>query len=513
MEIRSDDGAREEILAFRAASRARLSRFRDALERLGAEGLAGAARSMLSGGRASDAIAALDLAAFARQVEDFAQGAGGFLDALESGDEAVEAVSRLLDSGDSIARDQVLGLLPTWPELADEVRVESLRRAALGDDPLLSYKYLYYRSLTSDSEGLAADMAALAASGVYGAMGALSYACDSIPSEEDFEPTAAAAESSISGDPAAAAFLEYAKAYVAAARENALEGRTDFSEAQRAEFAALAPILTFTQLSQVAYARLQARGGGAFGKGELDALRAELLGSLARPRGAWNKLSPNRAIVAIGGGELGAGETAAVDEAIASLSRGDAFAFLPAASGDSEPYVATFERAFGVGRSKKVSAFAADALAAVHARVASSDAVYVGGGDSRKLLSALDSSGIESALRECYVRGGVLSGISAGALCWFDLGICSSGDGAYAAIEGLGFARGAFCPHYDPSNQAQAAVIRELARSTGTSIWLVPDRCALIYADGRFYAINDPKAAGKVCLFGVRNGVEEVPEA
>ena len=54
-----------------------------------------------------------------------------------------------------------------------------------------------------------------------------------------------------------------------------------------------------------------------------------------------------------------------------------------------------------------------------------------------------------------------MAGISAGAICWFEDGLTDSFGMPYRALnDGLGFVRGACCPHYDGEKERRPALLR-----------------------------------------------------
>ena len=58
--------------------------------------------------------------------------------------------------------------------------------------------------------------------------------------------------------------------------------------------------------------------------------------------------------------------------------------------------------------------------------------------------------GVDRALRRAWEAGVVMTGISAGSLCWFETGTTDSfGKGLAALSGGLGFVPGSHSPHYD----------------------------------------------------------------
>jgi peptidase E len=83
---------------------------------------------------------------------------------------------------------------------------------------------------------------------------------------------------------------------------------------------------------------------------------------------------------------------------------------------------------------------------AAEARAA--DLIYVGGGNTPAMVAVWREFGFDRALHEAWQSGTVLSGISAGANCWFEHYVTDSVPGG-GVRAGLGWLRGTFCPHLD----------------------------------------------------------------
>lgn len=166
-------------------------------------------------------------------------------------------------------------------------------------------------------------------------------------------------------------------------------------------------------------------------------------------------------IVALGGGGFSMkGAYTALDDFILKLARreGPRVCFIPTASADSAPYVARFYRAFS-GRNcvpTDLTLFDPPALPRqpplttdLADFVGAQDVFYVGGGNTAHLLAIWRLHGLDRLLREAWVRGAVLAGISAGMICWFEAGLTDSFGGLEPLTDGLGLLAGSACPHYD----------------------------------------------------------------
>ena len=51
-----------------------------------------------------------------------------------------------------------------------------------------------------------------------------------------------------------------------------------------------------------------------------------------------------------------------------------------------------------------------------------SDIIYVGGGNTLKMMKVWKKTGVDKMLKQAYEKGIVLSGLSAGSICWFRWG-------------------------------------------------------------------------------------------
>jgi dipeptidase E len=78
------------------------------------------------------------------------------------------------------------------------------------------------------------------------------------------------------------------------------------------------------------------------------------------------------------------------------------------------------------------------------------DVIFVGGGSTANALAIWRVHGFDEVLREAWEMGIVLTGWSAGMICWFEAGITDSfGPQLEGMRDGLGFLAGSACPHYD----------------------------------------------------------------
>ena len=78
------------------------------------------------------------------------------------------------------------------------------------------------------------------------------------------------------------------------------------------------------------------------------------------------------------------------------------------------------------------------------------DVIFVGGGNTANMLAIWRLHGFDQIVREAWESGVVLTGWSAGMICWFEAGVTDSfGPQLDGMRDGLGFLAGSACPHYD----------------------------------------------------------------
>ena len=173
-------------------------------------------------------------------------------------------------------------------------------------------------------------------------------------------------------------------------------------------------------------------------------------------RGRRNDKDGNRTvrrIVAIGGGEIRTSETYEIDAHIVGLAKkkSPTALFIPTASDDSEGYWEAFQSVYGdrLGCVTQVLLLQKDPPEPTIARetILNADLIYVGCGNTLRLMRTWRRHRIDVVLEEAADKGVVLSGVSAGAMCWFKYGnrlppsAGESDHGAYVRLRGAGSGR------------------------------------------------------------------------
>ncbi len=130
--------------------------------------------------------------------------------------------------------------------------------------------------------------------------------------------------------------------------------------------------------------------------------------------------------------------------------------YLGTAGGDALTGIAGFYRAFAGSdvRATHLELFTAPNVADVRSHLLAQDVIWVGGGSVANLLAVWRVHRLDDVLRECWESGVVLSGVSAGSICWYAGGPTDSyGPDLQVSPPGLGFLPYGNGVHYDSEAQ------------------------------------------------------------
>ena len=211
-----------------------------------------------------------------------------------------------------------------------------------------------------------------------------------------------------------------------------------------------------------------------------------------------------QSIVAIGGGDLRTLATEPIDRAVIELSGRAApnVLFVPTASSDSVEYREAFDHAYRTVYGCPTDVLwllgAAPPAERIAAKVRWADVVYVGGGNTLKMMRRWRRLGVDTLLREAHAGGTVLCGVSAGAICWFERGHSDSMSfyhpeaWSYIAVTGMGLLPGLSCPHF---NGHTAGVPRRddfhaMLRRRGGPGLAMDDLCAVAFVGAEYRVLS-----------------------
>lgn len=230
-------------------------------------------------------------------------------------------------------------------------------------------------------------------------------------------------------------------------------------------------------------------------------------------------------IIAIGGGSLKKKQTLPIDSSIVKLAgkKSPRALFIPTASGDPQDYCEAFDRVYGglLGCTTDhllLCRRPGDREAAA-GKIRAADLIYVGGGNTLRMMKMWRRLGIDKMLVKAGQQGTVLAGVSAGAICWHEWGHSDSRaysgrkSWSYIKVRGLGLRQGLYCPHLD-SEKRHASFKKMVAREKMAGI-ACDNFAAVLYDDSGAACITSRRKArvhiytsvnGKVLIRSFKNG-------
>ncbi len=222
-----------------------------------------------------------------------------------------------------------------------------------------------------------------------------------------------------------------------------------------------------------------------------------------------------RHIIAIGGGDLlPESSNIRLEKYILEVSGKSRprVAFVPTARGDSEACILRFYQTYSrltpalshLGLFRRAPADLRDF-------VFSNDVIYVGGGNTKSMLAVWREYALDTILREAWERGIVLSGSSAGSICWFQEGVTDSTSGSLTRLECLGFLPGSNCPHYDTEEERRPAYRRLMRTASIAAGYAADEGVGLHFVNSKLYrAVSARPESMAYRLARVGGGVREI---
>ena len=111
--------------------------------------------------------------------------------------------------------------------------------------------------------------------------------------------------------------------------------------------------------------------------------------------------------------------------------------------------------------------------------ISNQDAIFVGGGNTKSMLAVWREWQLDKFLKKAYRVGTIMSGVSAGAICWFQNGITDSWSSNLKVMPCMNFVKGCYCPHYDEEPERKPTVKKLLNANKFNTIFAVEGGAAL----------------------------------
>lgn len=208
-------------------------------------------------------------------------------------------------------------------------------------------------------------------------------------------------------------------------------------------------------------------------------------------------------IFAIGGGEIRTGQTDRLNGLLVSMAEKPSpnLLFIPTASHDAPGYIDTVNQCFGrLGCSVKALCLYSEEFSLTSAQELFDwcDIVYVGGGDTVSMMELWRQTNVDNMLISAYKLGKIMSGLSAGSICWFTFGhsdieaFYKDGTWDYSKAFGLDLIHAAHCPHYNHEGRERFDDMLSEENICGVAL---EDGAAFIEENGQYkVALEQPEA-------------------
>lgn len=202
-----------------------------------------------------------------------------------------------------------------------------------------------------------------------------------------------------------------------------------------------------------------------------------------------------KVIVPIGGGEISLRSTIEIDKYIVSLVNKETkkVLFIPTASGDMPSYIERFTNLYKeLGcevDSLLLSKTENDNL--IRSKIFSSDIIYIGGGNTARMMRIFKRTHVNEYLKLAYERGIILTGLSAGAMAYFTNGYSDSNrstnpEASLCLVKCLDLIPYCFCPHY---NEEERKSFDEFVVKKGFNGLALEDNVALVVIDDKIQGV------------------------
>tara|TARA_B100001029_G_scaffold3496_1_gene2498 strand:+ start:307 stop:996 length:690 start_codon:yes stop_codon:yes gene_type:complete len=191
-------------------------------------------------------------------------------------------------------------------------------------------------------------------------------------------------------------------------------------------------------------------------------------------------------IIAIGGGGFTHHSDESLDQFVLDQSKkiNNKIGFLATASKDDKEKISSFYKRFGNIESELSHFNLTLNVDGFSEWILEKDIIYIGGGNTVFMLEIWRKYKLEQIFKNAYEKGIILSGVSAGAVCWFDWILSDSVGPGFNPLRGINLISGSCTPHSSNIkriNQFESD-IKDSKLPNGIAI---DDGVAVVFIDGK----------------------------
>ena len=161
--------------------------------------------------------------------------------------------------------------------------------------------------------------------------------------------------------------------------------------------------------------------------------------------------------------------------------------FVPTASAEDKSYIVNFYSCFSKLDCNPSHVTFFQRTPRLDSLFNKADIIYVGGGNTKSMLAVWREWKVDNLLLKAYNNGVILSGVSAGAICWFEQGITDSWASNLNTLDGLGFIDGMGCPHYQEEVDRRPSVHKMLETGKAMPGYAIDGGAAVHFKNGEYF--------------------------
>ena len=210
----------------------------------------------------------------------------------------------------------------------------------------------------------------------------------------------------------------------------------------------------------------------------------------------------------IGGGDIGRAdtkyETGTIDEEVDKMAKKEEpnFLFISLASSFGDSYYKIIKDIYkNLGcKTGKISNKTLSHMEVVEKKIKEADIIYIGGGDTVKLVNILKETGMDKMLKESLDNNTVLAGVSAGAIAYLkyglsDVEIMNNISNNYVKVDGLNFLDYMFVPHFSSDPKKKLDLENVLRKNNDIKAYCLDNCAALKIEDDKISVIKSKSDA------------------
>ena len=191
-------------------------------------------------------------------------------------------------------------------------------------------------------------------------------------------------------------------------------------------------------------------------------------------------------IISIGGGGFTHETDESLDQFVLSKLNTKNFkiGFLPTASKDNQKKIDLFYKRFENSNLELSHFSLCSKIEGFKGWLLNKDIIYVGGGNTFYMLEIWEKNNFIKIFKEAYNKGIILSGVSAGAVCWFDWILSDSKGSGFKTLRGINLISGSCTPHSSENNRINQFQ-KNIKNSTLPEGIAIDDGVAVLFIDGK----------------------------